>query len=151
MSVCRPSLLDFLFSDPPMPAAVVVIICCYCCSCCKIQSTNNFKLDVFSLKPIFTKRHFEPTSLSLTFFPQLNVVCLLNSAHECAPPPLLDFLFSDPPLPAAVVEYYCSSIIIIVGTPNLPDPVWPLKYILSRAHYWRRDNGAAVPDGKKNI
>ena len=28
----------------------------------------------------------------------------------------------------AVVEYYCFSIIIIVGTPYLPDPAWPLKY-----------------------
>ena len=29
---------------------------------------------------------------------------------------------------AVVVEYYCFFIIIIVGAPYLPDPVWPLKY-----------------------
>ena len=33
------------------------------------------------------------------FFPQPNVVGLLDSAHECNRPSLLDFLFSDPPLP----------------------------------------------------
>ena len=27
-----------------------------------------------------------------------------------------------------VVGYYCFFLIIIVGPPNLPDPVWPLKY-----------------------
>ena len=89
----RPSLLDFLFSDPPLPAAIVVVDCY-----CKIPPTNNFKLHVFFWKPIFTtQRYFEPISPSLTFFPQLNVVGLLNSAHECVRPSLLDFLFSDPP------------------------------------------------------
>ena len=28
----------------------------------------------------------------------------------------------------ADVKFYCFPIIIIVGTPNLVDPVWPLKY-----------------------
>ena len=37
---------------------------------------------------------------------------LLNSAHECVRPSLLDFLFSDTPLPAAIV--------IIYGLPPLP-------------------------------
>ena len=27
-----------------------------------------------------------------------------------------------------VIEYYCFLIIIIVGAPDLPDPVWLLKY-----------------------
>ena len=48
----------------------------------------------------------QDTSLFLqdsSFFPQLNVVGILNSAHECNRPSLLDFLFSDPPLPAAIV------------------------------------------------
>ena len=36
-------------------------------------------------------------------FPQLNVVGILNSAHECNRPSLLDFLFSDSPLLAAII------------------------------------------------
>ena len=39
----------------------------------------------------------------VVFFPQLNVVGQINSAHECLRPSLLDFLFSDPPLLAAIV------------------------------------------------
>ena len=41
---------------------------------------------------------------------ELNVVGLLNSAHERLRPSLLDFLFSDPPLPAAIIVI----VIIIV-------------------------------------
>ena len=36
----RPSLLDFLFSDPPLAGGH------YYCYCCKLPPTNNFKLDV---------------------------------------------------------------------------------------------------------
>ena len=50
--------------------------------------------------------------MSKGFFPQLNVVGLLNSAHECLRPSLLDFLFSDPPLPAAIIVML---IIVIVN------------------------------------
>ena len=70
-----------------------------------IPPTNNFKLHEFFWKPIFTtQRYFEPISPSLTFFSQLNVVGLYNSAHECVCPALLDFFFSDPP-PAG--GHYC--------------------------------------------
>ena len=48
------------------------------------------------------------------FFPQLNVVGLLNSAHECNRPSLLDFLFSDPPLPAAIVVIIVVVVIAVV-------------------------------------
>ena len=34
-----------------------------------------------------------------------------------------------------VIEYYCFFIIIIVGPPNLADPVWPLK----KAHFSKFD------------
>ena len=39
---------------------------------------------------------------------------LLNSAHECNRPSLLDFLFSDPPLPAAIVVVIVVVIVIVV-------------------------------------
>ena len=114
----RPSLLDFLFSDPPLPAAIVVVIVS-----CMIPPTNNFKLHVFFWKPIFTtQRYFEPISPSLTFFPQLNVVGILNSAHECNRPSLLDFLFSDPPLPAAIV------VVIVI--------VWSRPLTISNCTYF---------------
>ena len=99
MSVIVPHCWISSFLTPPCRRP---LLCCYCC--CMIPPTNNFKLHEFFWKPIFTtQRYFEPISPSLTFFPQLNVVGILNSAHECNRPSLLDFLFSDPPLPAAIV------------------------------------------------
>ena len=61
-------------------------------------------------------------SSHLFFFPQLNVVGLLNSAHECNRPSLLDFLFSDPPLPAAIVVI----IVIVVVVVFIKDPTYHL-------------------------
>ena len=49
----------------------------------------------------------------VSFFPQHQVVCLLNSARECVRPSLLVFLFSEPPYPAGIVV-----IIIVVGPSN---------------------------------
>ena len=97
----------------------------YCCYCyCMIPPTNNFWLHVFFWKPIFTtQRYFEPISPSLIFFPQLNVVGILNSAHEYVRPSLLDFLFSDPPLPAAIVI-----VIVIV--------VWSHPLTISNCTYF---------------
>ena len=43
--------------------------------------------------------------------PQRKVVGLLTSAHRCVRPSLLDFFFSDPLLPVAVVLI----IVVIVG------------------------------------
>ena len=72
----RPSLLDFLFSDPPIAGGH----CCYC----RIPPTNNFKIMYFLNSVFHYTTYFEPISPSLTFFPRLNVVGFLNSAHECA-------------------------------------------------------------------
>ena len=47
-------------------------------------------------------------------FPQLNVVGLLNSAHEYNRPSLLDFLFSDPPLPAAIVVIVIVVVAVVI-------------------------------------
>ena len=104
MSVFVPHCWISSFLDPPLRWASHCILFDWLLLYCKIPPTNNFKLHVFFWKPIFTtQRYFEPISPSLTFFPQLNVVGLLNSAHECVRPSLLDFLFSDPPLPAAII------------------------------------------------
>ena len=35
-----------------------------------------------------------------------------NSAHECVRPSLLDFIFSDPPLPAAIVVVVIVVVVI---------------------------------------
>ena len=77
--------------------------------CCRIPPTNKLKLKIVFRKSIFTtQRNFEPISLRLTFPPQLKVVGLLNSAHECARPSFLDsFFVSDTPLLAAVVVGPC--------------------------------------------
>ena len=80
----------------PLPVAVVVIVV----GSCPLTISNY---TYFQKNDFTTQRYFEPISLSLTFFPQLNAVGLLNRAHECVRPSLPDFLFSDPPLPAAVV------------------------------------------------
>ena len=47
---------------------------------------------------------------------------LLNSAHECNRPSLLDFLFSDPPLPAAIV------VVIVVIVVFIEDPTYHLVF-----------------------
>ncbi len=43
---------------------------------------------------------------------------LLNSAHECNRPSLLDFLFSDPPLPAAIVVVVVIVIVVFIKDPT---------------------------------
>ena len=48
----------------------------------------------------------------LHFFPQHQVVGLLNSARECVRHSLLVFLFSDPPYPAGVVVV----VIVVIAT-----------------------------------
>ena len=48
------------------------------------------------------------------FFPQLNVVGFLNSAHERLRPSLLDFLFSDPSLPAAIVVIVVVIVAVVI-------------------------------------
>ena len=48
------------------------------------------------------------------FFPQHQVVGLLNSARECVRPSLLVFLFSDPPYPAGVIVII---VIVVIWTP----------------------------------
>ena len=39
---------------------------------------------------------------------------ILNSAHECNRPLLLDFLFLEPPLPAAIIVIVVIIVIVIV-------------------------------------
>ena len=56
-------------------------------------------------------------SPSLTFFPQLNVVGLLNIAHERLRPSLLDILFSDPPLLAAIVIVFVIVVVVVRSRP----------------------------------
>ena len=48
-----------------------------------------------------------------SFFLQHKVVCLLGCLHECVRPSLLDFLFSDPLLPASII----TRIIIVIVRP----------------------------------
>ena len=83
-----------------------------------IPPANNLKSHVFFWKPsLTTQRYFEPISLSLTFFHQLKVVGLLNSAHEYVRPSLLEFLFSDPRRagePSILVIIQGSRLLIII-------------------------------------
>ena len=59
----------------------------------------------------------------MTFFLQLNVVGLLSCTHECNRPSLLDFLFLDPPLPAAIIIVIIVIVIIVVN------PVFPTSQL----------------------
>ena len=98
----RPSLQYFLFSVPPLPAAVVIVVVGGSCPLTILNCTY------------FLKKHFQNTMIfrihlaQPNLLLQLKVAGLLNSVHECAPPSLLDFLFSVPPLLAAIV-------IVVVG------------------------------------
>ena len=70
----------------PLPAAVLLFIVCASIPC------------VFGKRKFTTRRCFKPiVSGSVTFLPQLEVVGLLNSVHECVRPALLHFLISDYP------------------------------------------------------